>query len=103
MHPQPMNKPLRISLHAASILGLLIMALLPRNPYDVMHGMDPSIPANAIENGSGNAIVAAGAIFALVAVVQIAIAAKASRPRARVLPVVLVLLGLAILAIKVAG
>ncbi|WCM89754.1 hypothetical protein [Acidovorax sp. NCPPB 3576] len=98
-----MNKFLRITLHVASILGLLVMALLPGNPYDFMHEMDPSIPANAIENGSGNAIVAASAIFAIVVLVQIAIAVKASRPRARVLPVALVLFGLAILATKMAG
>ncbi|GKT24367.1 hypothetical protein [Acidovorax sp. SUPP3334] len=98
-----MNKLLRITLHTASIFGLLVMALLPGNQYDFMHEMDPSIPANAIENGSNNAIVATIAIFAIVAVMQIALAVKASRPQARVLPVMQILLGLTILAVKVTG
>ncbi|MDA8447600.1 hypothetical protein [Paracidovorax valerianellae] len=98
-----MNKLFRIAIHAGSIFGLLVMALLPGDKYGFMQEMDPSIPANAIENGTGNSTVAASAIFALVAIAQIAIAVKSSKPSGRVLPAVLILLGLALLALKILG
>ncbi|MFI8619156.1 hypothetical protein ACIGHN_27020 [Acidovorax sp. NPDC077693] len=64
-----MKKLIRIVLHTASLLGLMAIALTGRKD-DLIYEMDPSISPYAIENGSGNHVIVAGLVFALVALVQ---------------------------------
>ncbi|GKS88752.1 hypothetical protein LL962_05225 [Xanthomonas sp. NCPPB 1067] len=94
-----MKKLIRIVLHAASLLGLMVIALTGRKD-DLIYEMDPSIPPHAIEHGSGNHVVVAGVVFALVALVQAVLGVRTRSPWERTLSASLIIVGMVLVALS---
>ncbi len=94
-----MKKLVRIVLHAASLLGLMVIALTGRKD-DLIYEMDPSIPPHAIDNGSGDHVVVAGLVFALVALVQAILGVRTRSPWERTFSASLIVLGIVLVALS---
>lgn len=94
-----MKKLIRIVLHAASLVGLMVIALTGRKD-DLIYEMDPSIPQHAIEHGSGNHVVAAGLVFALVALMQAVLGVRTRSPWERTFSASLIIIGMVLVALS---
>ncbi len=96
-----MNKLLRVGLHTVYVFGLLLIILLSGGKYDWMTEMDPSIPAGAIEDGSGNSAVFSGLLLAFIIAAQLIIAVKTKRKWEKWVSGFLVLLAILVCAVSV--
>ncbi|WP_115541343.1 hypothetical protein [Xanthomonas campestris] len=86
----------RIMIHAACAAALVMMAITGGEPA-LIHEMDPSITAQAIENGSGNQVVFAAVLFAAVAALQAVLLIRARSGGGRVLPIGMMVVGAVLL------
>jgi len=53
------------------IFGMLLLFLLPRNRYDWVKDVDPSVPAGSFEDHSGNTFIFTVLVFLVVVTFQV--------------------------------
>jgi hypothetical protein len=95
-----MKKIFRIIAHTIYAIGLFVVMTMPNNKYDWMQEIDPSIPAHAIEDTSGNSTVFVSLVCIAIIFAQIILIIKAKEVQGKIVPIVLVLLAFIIWGLK---
>jgi hypothetical protein len=91
-----MNKIFHIIAHAIYAFGLFMVILIPKNKYDWMQEMDPSISAHMIENASGNNFLFISLTCVFVIFAQLILVIKARKVREKIVSVALIFLALVV-------
>jgi hypothetical protein len=84
----------RLLVYSSSILGLLVLALLPGNKYAWMEEFDPDVSAQSMEGGAGNSAVIAGALLLFFVAVQAFFLITAEKKWKKIVSGMLILLAL---------
>ncbi|GHU31701.1 hypothetical protein FACS189497_12740 [Betaproteobacteria bacterium] len=84
----------RLVTHAFYWVGLFLLLLLSSGKYDWMREVDPSIPAGAIEDTSGDRAVVRVIILSVIIFIQLILIITAKKTWASVLSVALIFLAL---------
>ncbi len=73
-----MNLLIKVFVHLAFVCGLIVFLVLPRNKYEWMQQVDPSISVSQIESGSSNGMIFTLVILAVIVASQLGLVATTS-------------------------
>ena len=80
---------IKIFVHLAFVCGLIIFLVLPRNKYEWMQQVDPSISASQIESGSNNGMIFTLVILVIIIASQLGLVATTSNKKEKITSLVL--------------
>ncbi|ACB64998.1 hypothetical protein BamMC406_2520 [Burkholderia ambifaria MC40-6] len=71
-----MTRLIHFAIHAACVVGLLVVVAITGNQYAWMHEIDPSVAIGAINDEAGDRRLAAYVLLIVVAVTQVVLLAR---------------------------
>lgn len=79
----------KVVVHLLSICGLVIFLVLPRNKYEWMQEVDPSISVSQIENDSSNGMLFTLLFLIIIIATQVGLVATASSKKEKIASITL--------------
>lgn len=74
----------RVFVHLAFICGLIVFLVLPRNKYEWMQEVDPSVSASQIESGLNNGMIFTLLVLIIIVASQLGLVATTSSKKEKI-------------------
>lgn len=95
-----MNIILKLIVHVLFVFGLGILYLLPRNKYDWMHAVEPSITNLPVDQSADSRLIFTATVLLVIVLTQGLLVVKASKRKEKILSLLLIFAATLIWCVK---